>query len=629
MIQRLGVQAQASPRAFLLRVGGYALFGYAYMLGVLALTVALTVAAPNALTIKLGLMVGVAAGGMALLIIRSLWIRLEPPTGLKLQREEAPALFALVAEVRRALDAPEFQELLLVPEYNAAVVQTPRLGIFGWHRNYLLLGLPLLRSLEREEFRAVLAHEFGHLSRAHGRFGNWLYRLRRSWERIFAELFQHRPGKLAFLLMRFVDWFWPRFNAHAFVLARANEYEADAAAGRAAGRATLARALTRLQVDGPLLQEKFWPAVFRRANTEAEPPANVFGELGEALGAGPEPADADRWLRASLLLETNNADTHPCLKDRLRALGELPAEGETNVSVLVPGRAQPTAAEELLAAALPRLEQQLSREWTTAIAADWQKRHAEAVRLREELATLESRTLESQTDDATATIDALWQRARVALDLGGDEAALPMVEQILVLQPGHSEACYIRGRHFLTSDDPRGVDFVERALAGNPRLTPGGCNLLYGHFARTGQRTRLRPLEERVDRFNELEAAARRERAVVSVADPLLPPELSPEVRTQLSATLGQEPAILAAHVVRKAVMHFPESPCFVVALTLDQPWWKPISGQANQQLVSRVVEAVKLEGYRLVFVREGNLTDLGHLVEEVADSLVYRREDR
>src|SRR4029078_11357063 len=105
-----------------------------------------------------------------------------------LSREQAPKLFAVLEEIRTALNCSPFHHVLLIGEHNAAVVQVPRLGVFGWHRNYLLIGLPLLQSLGPDEFKAVMAHEFAHSSRGHGSFGNWLYRMRRSWDQIFEQM---------------------------------------------------------------------------------------------------------------------------------------------------------------------------------------------------------------------------------------------------------------------------------------------------------------------------------------------------------------------------------------------------------------------------------------------------------
>jgi Zn-dependent protease with chaperone function len=94
-----------------------------------------------------------------------------------------------------------------------------------------------LDGLTPEEFQAVLAHELAHLSREHGRFGRWIYRLRRSWSQVFEQLSRPRgQGEVSLrpLIVKFIDWFWPRFNAYAFVLSRTDEYEADAMAARVA-----------------------------------------------------------------------------------------------------------------------------------------------------------------------------------------------------------------------------------------------------------------------------------------------------------------------------------------------------------------------------------------------------------
>src|SRR5439155_20507660 len=117
--------------------------------------------------------------------------------------------------------------------------------------------------------RAVLAHEFAHLSGRHGSFGNRIYQLRRSWEQVFE--WMHKPrvaGEVSLrpLLNRYVDWFWPRFNTHAFVLSRANEFTADRLGGQLTTPQTMSSALLRLAVSVLLLDQQFWPDLWRSAN---------------------------------------------------------------------------------------------------------------------------------------------------------------------------------------------------------------------------------------------------------------------------------------------------------------------------------------------------------------------------
>ncbi|HEX5221565.1 MAG TPA: M48 family metallopeptidase [Verrucomicrobiae bacterium] len=248
LIRRLEEVSRQNPKLFVARVAGLVVLAYGYLtlilFGSLAFClgiIALIIYAPNALTIKLGFAGLILFGGIFWAVLRGLWVRLERPKGLAIARAQSPKLFAMLDELRAALQCKPFHEVLLINDHNAAVVQTPRLGVFGWHRNYLLLGLPLMQSLGPDEFKAVLAHEFAHSSRGHGRFGNWLYRVRRSWERIFEQM-ARQGSSGGFFLTGFIKRFWPYFNGHAFVLARANEYEADACSVRLAGADAAANA---------------------------------------------------------------------------------------------------------------------------------------------------------------------------------------------------------------------------------------------------------------------------------------------------------------------------------------------------------------------------------------------------
>jgi hypothetical protein len=332
---------------------------------------------------------------------------------------EAPKLFALLDELQAALDCRPFHKVSLMSDMNAGVVQIPRLGIFGWHRNYLVVGLPLMQSMAPDEFKAVLAHEFAHSSRRHGQFGNWLYRVRRTWAQIFEQMTKRR-SRLGAVWFRFLNWFWPVFNGHAFVLARANEYEADACSVRLAGPAA-AQALIRLQVDGMLPGEKFWPDIVRRANHEVEPPAEVILALGQALKAGPTPDETAVWMRRAFLTKTNNADTHPCLKDRLQAMGSLPAGVEKGIYPERPATPSPNAAEFFLGDYAITVARKISDDWKKLTASQWKIRHERTQKIARELATLE------QPADAPPTPAGLWERVLKIIELQGHSAAPPLI----------------------------------------------------------------------------------------------------------------------------------------------------------------------------------------------------------
>lgn len=617
LVRSLEAERGKRPTLFLwntilLVVGAYAYLLVTFMISaaLLLMVVALMVFKPNAGTIKLGIFGVLLFGGLALAIVKGLWVRLEPPQGLPLQQEDAPAFFALLEELRQKLNCAPFHEVLLVPEHNAAVVQIPRLGILGWHKNYLLIGLPLLQGLAPEELKAVLAHEFAHSSRGHGRFGNWLYRLRQSWERVVYELSRQQNRGTA-VLTGFLKFFWPRFNGRAFVLSRANEYEADDWARRLTSARAAANALVRVSVNDRFLDEKFWPVLFEKANTEPAPPRDVFGAAAMGLRASTREQEADKWVQQAFLLETNSADTHPALKDRLKALGvgnltaeELPA-------------LERSAGEELFGAKLAEFTQQLSANWSERILAVWTDRHAQASRIVTELEAL-------KCDDSDAA--GLWKKAEALLELKGDDGAMEIVDKVLAADPAHVPATFVKGRRLLAKDDATGVEFIERAMREDEFLTEPGLRILYSYYARIGQREKLKEIEKAFEGFQEKHALAQQERATVTVKDSFVPAELTEQHVAQLGQIFSKEPDIESAAVARKVVQWLPKQPAFVVALKIKVAFWKVRGSDANQLIVNRVVEQIQLPGQFMVFIVEKELAKAGKKVFEVPGAVIYRR---
>ena len=328
LVRRLEPRAAASPRLYQTRVFLLALLGYAYIAGVLLLLlglvafcfwIAVTAERANAGLMKIAIALLVLAGVVA----RAMWVRFEPPAGRRLSRADAPKLFEEAETLRRKLDAPRAHVVLLSDEYNASVTQIPRLGIFGWPRNYLVVGLPLLEALPTEQVRAVLAHEFAHLSSAHGAFASWIYRVRMSWYQLMARLDASQSA--ATLIFRwFFDWYAPYFGACTFVLMRRHEYDADRLAADVVGRTRMAQTLVDLEVRGAYLGERFWPAVWREVETRITPPDDVYARLASAARAPLPEAQVHDWLSVALRGRTDTTDTHPSLRDRVGALVGAP-----------------------------------------------------------------------------------------------------------------------------------------------------------------------------------------------------------------------------------------------------------------------------------------------------------------
>jgi Zn-dependent protease with chaperone function len=554
-------------------------------------------------------------GGLGTL--RVLFVRLPAPEGRRITRSEAPVLHAWLGELTTALRSASFHEVLATPSCNASVIQVPRLGVFGWPRNYLLLGLLLIEQLSPDEFRAVLAHEFAHLSRDHGRFSRWIYRLRLTWERIFDEMSRPTQAGISFrpLIVRFVDWFWPRFNAHAFVLSRLNEYEADAVASRTAGAPQLAASLQRLALQSRHLVETVWPEIWKAANTAARPPEGVFIQVREAMRAGPAPEVRRLWLEEEFRLTTTNADTHPCLTDRLRAIGQT-RDAAREASW---GPANTSAAESLLGPALESVRAAVEQQWRKECEANWRERHGRATALNHRLTSIDQASGVSPVDT-----DKLWDRVHVLLELHGDREAEPLLRELLALQPAHSAANFHLGRVLLERNDDSGETHLERAVREETEWVPHACRILHDYHHRHGRTAKMREIDARMDRYEQQLAASHAERSSVSASDALIPHGLGAAELAALRETLLAEPDLAAAELARKELKHFPEQNLFLLCVRARRRWHGWPDTDAEQALVNRLTKRVRLPGRVLVFAPTGGFRALARKLRTVADVTVH-----
>jgi len=576
--------AAVRPQAYRLRVAGLAALGIGYVLLMLAGTLALVAAAVAAIVVSKSVALVKLAWvplAFAFVIARSLWVRLPPPAGEPVRPEEAPALFAEIELVRQRMNARRIHSVVLTPDFNAAVSQVPRLGILGWPKNHLILGLPLLAALTPEQFRAVLAHEFGHLARNHARFGNWIYRIRQVWGQLLGAL-EAKGGRTTRLFTRFFDWYGPYFNAYSFVLARANEYEADDASARVAGASNAAAALTAVYAKAEYAERRYWGDFYAAATTRPEPPEQPFARYLAALRT--VPADAAReGVAAALARRTTLENTHPSLADRLRALGE-PAPALTSV--------ERSAAEALLGPLLARLVDSTEAQWREGIGEAWRDHHRRMTETHERMAELATSTPQTLDDDALFELAVLSERT------GDAGAARNLLETLLARRPDHAAARFMRGRMRLAADDDGGVEDVEHSMRVDEAALEAGSELLYRHWYARNDIARCQPHLDTLSRLASQREAARQERAQARPADTYEPHGLEDGALAVYRSSVESNRKVRRAWLVRKQVQHFPESPCFVLVVEFGF-WSRP-----SQAMLQAMVDALPDEHAHLLLNR-------------------------
>ena len=499
LIARMEAMAASNPAAYRRRVFGLAILGYGYLvlivLVLLALCVILlaSVVYLQAIAVKLLFLVG----GPLLLVLRSMWVKLEPPAGERLTKAQVPELFAMLGELRQRLRTPRLHHVLLTPDFNAGVMQVPRLGLLGWHRSYLFIGLPLMKSLTVEQFQAVLAHELGHLSGGHARAGNWIYRLRLIWQRLEAAFSQTSHWGSA-PIRAFFEWYIPRFSATSFPLARANEYEADVAAINLTSARSAAQALTAVSIVGSYLSEKYWPKIHSAAR---ELPQPAFAPYSEFMATAIQDVPAHElrsWQETALATKTSYDDTHPSLADRLQAMGA--------VAEFAPPQAG-DSAERLLGAERARLESSFDAQWRERVAESWKQVHDNTRTNRLRLSELRSQAAQTGLDERKAL-----ELADLEEDVGeGPVASLRMRRALVAKYPESRPACFSLARQLLRAGDPDGVARMEAIIETEPSAFAAGAELLRDYYLRRNERELALQWQRRfVERAGEVHAAQRK-----------------------------------------------------------------------------------------------------------------------
>lgn len=564
LIESVEETAARSPGRYRSILAGMALLGYVYIAAVLLLLlgcVALLIwgvivgGSGGLLLLKT---FGVALIALIVLVVRSMWVKLDPPQGVPLARNESPALFDAIDAVRDRVRGPRIHEVIVTEDFNAAVVQHPRFGIFGFPRNYLILGLPLMQALSPDELRAVIAHEIGHLTRSHGMFGAWIYRLRAGWAQLADALSQEQHWA-SFLFVPFFSWYAPRFAAYSFVQARSQEYEADRLSAAVVGNELSASALVRVRVEGDRLGQ-FWREVFRKAEVHEAPVDAPFTQLEEVFANATTEDHATKVIERALRLKTGRQDTHPELADRLAALG---------AAVANPGAKPLSAATAFLGPISHRLATDFDARWRDRISQWWQERHASIATARSRISELRDKVR-----DQSATAEEEWELASTVDALGPDQEAIAAFETVLARNPEHVGAHAALGRLLLTVGNEGGIRHYTEAFNRDSLVTLEACNHI-SDFLRS--RGRVEEAEHysglALKSADDLELA-RDERRRVDTKDRFLPHGLDPAVAERLAADIARHGDVRKVWLVRKQVEKFPDVPLYVLGVLHNEKWW-------------------------------------------------------
>lgn len=389
--------------------------------------------------------------------LRTLLMRLPPPEGRAISRTEAPVLFELLDKMRAKLAGPPIHHVLVDAEYNASICQLPRWGLIGPTVNYLVLGLPFMLGQPTAEMMATVAHEYGHLCGAHGKLQAWVYRQRQTLGAIYERVENSDNGGLWLGAMeRALHAFMPYFYAYTFVLSRQDEYEADRAAGRLVGVDTAASSLIRSMLCGRWFYQDFWTTLYRQANVRERPAFMPYQSMSTAFRMSHDEWASSARLKLAWDATSDVADTHPCLRERVEALG---------VAARQPAPMLTSSAVSLLGRFSENLVDEFDRKWWSEQSALWAERHRHVTRSTARMLELTAVPMTSMA------LPDLQEMALLKAEFESSQAAKPALEHLL-RQPGgpFPKAACTYGRILLEEDRHEGLEHLATAARNDKRL---------------------------------------------------------------------------------------------------------------------------------------------------------------
>jgi Zn-dependent protease with chaperone function len=248
--------------------------------------------------------------------------------GLPLTQASHPRLFAELQNIAATMNEPMPAEVYLIGDANAWVADRGGLMGFG-SRRVMGLGLPLLAALNVSQFRAILAHEFGHYYGGDTKLGPWLHRTQMAMIRTFQNLGSVGSTMrvalmqvLYYIVFGILKAYWKLFLRAINFVSRKQEFRADELACIVAGPEALISGLRGLHAAASA-----WPSFLK---TEMVPMFNMgflppmTTGFAQFLAAPPILQQVTKGLEKRIRDEkTQPFDSHPPLRERVAAAERL------------------------------------------------------------------------------------------------------------------------------------------------------------------------------------------------------------------------------------------------------------------------------------------------------------------
>lgn len=272
---------------------------------------------------------------------------------------EQPQLFSFIRQLTKDTQTPFPKRIFLSPDVNACVFYDSSFwSMFFPVKKNLQIGLGLVNAVNISEFKAVMAHEFGHFSQRSMKLGSFVYHVNKiifnmlfdnqsynkfleGWAKIDGvfSIFASITAGIASGIQSILRGMYGIINKKYMSLSREMEFHADSVAASVSGSKPLGSALRRIEIaaagydmaiqkcDDFFKQNKISTNIYPHQ-------VSVLQQLAKEYKLPLEnnvPVVNEEFTRNHKLSRVNFKDqwaSHPATEDRLEHLEQLGVEAE-------------------------------------------------------------------------------------------------------------------------------------------------------------------------------------------------------------------------------------------------------------------------------------------------------------
>jgi Zn-dependent protease with chaperone function len=277
----------------------------------------------------------------------------------EIKEKDHPLLFEFIKRTAKETQTPLPKRVYLTPDVNASVFYDSGFwSMFLPIRKNLNIGLGLVNALNVTEFKAVIAHEFGHFSQRSMKLGSYVYNvnhvihdmlydnnsyaeLLQSWgsvSNVFA-FFAELTGAIVGLIIRILQKVYVMINERYMALSRQMEFHADTVAASVSGSMPLVNALYKIDFasmgystvleyyNSGIRENHKGLNVYQHQSIVMKHMADVH-QLKTESGLVHVTEDAFKKFHTSRIVIKNQWASHPSNEDRAQHLKSLDLHGE-------------------------------------------------------------------------------------------------------------------------------------------------------------------------------------------------------------------------------------------------------------------------------------------------------------